>query len=380
MMDPMCNRRSTRGLALRIAARTAAASLAFAAALAAAQGDLPIGKIRLPPGFSIEVAARVPNARAMTWGAEGTLFVGSVNGLVHAVSFPPGRPPVVRVVARGLREPAGVAFRDGALYVSAVSRILRYDGIEKRLDDPPSPVVVSDRFPTDGHHGRKFIAFGPDGKLYVPVGAPCNICAPDPERYANLGRMNPDGTGYEVVARGVRNTVGFDWHPRTKELWFTDNGRDWMGDDQPPCELNRLARPGQHFGYPYCHGGTIPDPEFGHQRACSEFVAPAQNLGPHVAPLGMRFYTGTQFPPAYREQAFIAEHGSWNRSTKIGYRVSLVRVDASGRATGYETFAEGWLDGGTVWGRPADVLVAPDGSLLVSDDYAGAIYRIRYRG
>ena len=380
MMDAMRNRGSSRGLARRIAARMLAASLAFAAALAAAQADLPIGKIRLPPGFSIEVAARVPNARAMTWGAEGTLFVGSVNGLVHAVSFPTGKPPVVRVVARGLREPAGVAFRDGALYVSAVSRILRYDGIEKRLDDPPSPVVVSDRFPTDGHHGRKFIAFGPDGKLYVPVGAPCNICAPDPERYANLGRMNPDGTGYEVIARGVRNTVGFDWHPRTKELWFTDNGRDWMGDDQPPCELNRLARPGQHFGYPYCHGGTIPDPEFGHQRACSEFVAPAQNLGPHVAPLGMRFYTGTQFPPAYREQAFIAEHGSWNRSTKIGYRVSLVRVDASGRATGYETFAEGWLDGGTVWGRPADVLVAPDGSLLVSDDYAGAIYRIRYRG
>ena len=380
MMDPMCNRRSTRGLALRIAARTAAASLAFAAALAAAQADLPIGKIRLPPGFSIEVAARVPNARAMTWGAEGTLFVGSVNGLVHAVSFPTGKPPVVRVVARGLREPAGVAFRDGALYVSAVSRILRYDGIEKRLDDPPSPVVVSDRFPTDGHHGRKFIAFGPDGKLYVPVGAPCNICDRDADGYANIMRMNPDGSQLEVYARGVRNSVGFDWHPQTKALWFTDNGRDWMGDDQPPCELNQLARPGQHFGYPYCHGGTIPDPEFGHQRACSEFVAPAQNLGPHVAPLGMRFYTGTQFPPAYREQAFIAEHGSWNRSTKIGYRVSLVRVDASGRATGYETFAEGWLDGGTVWGRPADVLVAPDGSLLVSDDYAGAIYRIRYRG
>ena len=212
----------------------------------------------------------------------------------------------------------------------------------------------------------------------MPVGAPCNICAPDPERYANVGRMNPDGSGFEVVARGVRNTVGFDWHPRTKELWFTDNGRDWMGDDQPPCELNRVTRAGQHFGYPYCHGGTIADPEFGHQRTCSEFVAPAQNLGPHVAPLGMRFYTGTQFPAAYRDQAFIAEHGSWNRSTKVGYRVSLVRVDASGRATGYETFAEGWLDGGSVWGRPADVLVAPDGSLLVSDDYAGAIYRIRY--
>jgi glucose/arabinose dehydrogenase len=355
-----------------------AGSLALAALPVIAQPALPIDRIRLPPGFAIEVAARVPSARAMTWGAEGTLFVGSVNGLVHAVRFPAGRPPVVRVVARGLREPAGVAFRDGALYVSAVSRILRYDGIERRLDDPPAPVVVSDRFPTDGHHGRKFIAFGPDGKLYVPVGAPCNICAPDPERYANVGRMNPDGSGFEVVARGVRNTVGFDWHPRTKELWFTDNGRDWMGDDQPPCELNRVTRTGQHYGYPYCHGGAIADPEFGHQRTCSEFVAPAQNLGAHVAPLGMRFYTGTQFPAAYRDQAFIAEHGSWNRSTKVGYRVSLVRVDASGRATGYETFAEGWLDGGSVWGRPADVLVAPDGSLLVSDDYAGAIYRIRY--
>ncbi len=356
----------------------AAALFAGAAMHASAQQALPIDRIKLPPGFAIEVAARVPNARAMTWGEGGTLFVGSVNGLVHAVSFPAGGPPTVRVIARGLREPAGVAFRDGALYVSAVSRILRYDGIERRLDDPPQPVVVSDRFPTDGHHGRKFIAFGPDGKLYVPVGAPCNICAPDPERYGNIGRMNADGSAFEVVARGVRNTVGFDWHPRTKELWFTDNGRDWMGDDQPPCELNRMTRPGQHFGYPYCHGGTIADPEFGHQRACSEFVAPAQNLGPHVAPLGMRFYTGAQFPAAYREQAFVAEHGSWNRSTKIGYRVSLVRVDASGRATGYETFAEGWLDGGSVWGRPADVLVAPDGSLLVSDDYAGAIYRIRY--
>jgi hypothetical protein len=360
------------------------AVLAVAATVASdiglAQSPLPIEKIRLPAGFTIEVAARVPNARAMTWGTEGTLFVGSNNGLVHAVTFPRGGAPVVRVIARGLREPAGVAFRDGALYVSAVSRILRYDGIEKRLDDPPAPVVVSDRFPTDGHHGRKFIAFGPDGKLYVPVGAPCNVCEPDPDRYANLGRMNPDGSGYEIVARGVRNTVGFDWHPRTKELWFTDNGRDWMGDDQPPCELNRSTRVGQNFGFPYCHGGTIPDPQYGSKRECSEFVAPAQNLGPHVAPLGMRFYTGTQFPVAYREQAFIAEHGSWNRSTKIGYRVSLVSVDERGRAVKYEPFAEGWLDDGSVWGRPADVLVAPDGSLLVSDDYAGAIYRIRYQG
>ncbi|MFI4925115.1 MAG: PQQ-dependent sugar dehydrogenase, partial [Vicinamibacteria bacterium] len=281
---------------------------------------------------------------------------------------------------RGLREPAGVAFRDGALYVSAVSRILRLDDIERRLDNPPSPVLVSDRFPDDGHHGRKFIAFGPDGKLYVPVGAPCNVCEPDFERYANIGRMNPDGSGFEVVARGVRNTVGFDWHPRTRELWFTDNGRDMLGDDQPPDELNRLARSGQNFGYPYCHGGTIPDPGFGARHACSEFVAPAQNLGPHVASLGMRFYTGTQFPAEYRNQVFIAEHGSWNRSRRIGYRVTLVRLDEQGRAVKYEPFAEGWLQGESAWGRPADVAVAPDGSLLVSDDAAGAIYRIRYVG
>lgn len=364
---------------MRAIAFLLATTLAGAGAFAdAAAQALPLDRIKLPPGFVIEFVARVPNARGMTWGAEGTLFVGSNSGLVHAVSFPRGGSPVVRVIARGLREPAGVAFRGGALYVSAVNRILRYDGIEKRLDDPPAPVVVTDRFPTDGHHGRKFIAFGPDGKLYVPVGAPCNVCQPDPERYANIGRMNPDGSGFEVVARGVRNTVGFDWHPRTKELWFTDNGRDWMGDDLPPCELNRATQAGQHFGFPYCHGGTIADPQYGSERACNEFVAPAQNLGPHVAPLGMRFYTGTQFPAEYREQVFIAEQGSWNRTTKIGYRVTLVRLDAAGRATKYETFAEGWLDGSSFWGRPADVLVAPDGSLLVSDDHAGAIYRIRY--
>jgi len=284
------------------------------------------------------------------------------------------------VVASDLREPAGVAFRNGALYVSAVSRILRYDDIERRLDRPPQPVVVSDAFPTDGHHGRKFIAFGPDGKLYVPVGAPCNVCAPDPERYAQISRMNADGSGREIVARGVRNSVGFAWHPVTGDLWFTDNGRDNLGDDIPPDELNHLTRSGQDFGFPYCHAGTIPDPEFGSRRACSEFVPPAQPLGPHVAALGLRFYTGSQFPPAYRNQVFIAEHGSWNRSRKIGYRISLVRLDAAGKALSYEPFAEGWLDAASqnAWGRPADVLVAADGSLLVSDDTAGAIYRISY--
>ncbi|HTY79355.1 MAG TPA: PQQ-dependent sugar dehydrogenase, partial [Candidatus Bathyarchaeia archaeon] len=244
---------------------------------------------------------------------------------------------------------------------------------------PPKPVVVTDRLPKDRHHGWKFIAFGPDGKLYVPVGAPCNICEPDPDRYANIMRMNPDGSELETFARGVRNTVGFDWDPRTREMWFTDNGRDWLGDDAPPDELNHAPRAGMHFGFPYCHGGTISDPEFGRRRPCADFTAPAQNLGPHVASLGMRFYTGAQFPTAYRNQIFIAEHGSWNRSRKIGYRVTLVRLE-NGRAVAYEPFATGWLRGEDPWGRPADVLVMPDGSLLVSDDYAGAIYRISYRG
>jgi hypothetical protein len=314
----------------------------------------------------------------MAWGERGTLFVGTGSSGVYAVTL--GERTRVRTVATGLREPAGVAFRDGALYASSINRIVRLPDIENRLDDPPAPVVVSDAYPSDGHHGRKFIAFGPDGKLYVPVGAPCNICAPDPDRYALMSRMNPDGSGLEVIARGIRNSVGFDWHPQTKELWFTDNGRDNLGDDVPPDELNRLTKTGQNFGYPYCHGGTIADPEFGQQHPCREFVVPAQALGPHVAALGMRFYTGTQFPAAYRNQIFIAEHGSWNRSSKVGYRVSLVRLDASGKTVSYAPFAEGWLDGQTAWGRPADVLVAPDGSLLVSDDMAGAIYRIRYRG
>jgi len=348
-----------------------------------AQGDLPVATLRLPPGFTVEVIARVPNARAMTMGAAGTLFVGSASaGKVYALTLPPPGAKgeaVSHVIASGLREPAGVAFRDGALYVSAVSRILRFDDIERRLADPPAPAIVSDRFPTDGHHGRKFIAFGPDGKLYVPVGAPCNICEPDPDRYANIMRMNRDGSGLEVYARGVRNSVGFDWDPRTGELWFTSNGRDLLGDDSPPDTLNHAPGPGLHFGYPYCHGGTLPDPEFGTKRACSAFRPPAQNLGPHVAALGMRFYTGTQFPAAYRNRIFIAEHGSWNRSRKIGYRVTMVTLDGN-KAVRYEPFAEGWLQGESAWGRPADVLVALDGSLLVSDDYAGAIYRIRYRG
>ncbi|MBV8273624.1 MAG: sorbosone dehydrogenase family protein [Cupriavidus sp.] len=341
----------------------------------------PIDQIRLPPGFRIEVLSdEVPGARGMTFSPGGTLFVGSRGeGKVYALTSPLEPHPKTRVIASGLTMPVGVAFRDGALYASSTSRIVRFDNIETRLDNPPQPVTVSDKFPTETHHGWKFIAFGPDGYLYVPVGAPCNICAPDENRYANIMKMKPDGSDLQVVAKGVRNSVGFDWNPATHELWFTDNGRDWLGDDQPDDELNRLTHQGEHFGYPYCHAGTIPDPEFGKQRPCSAFVPPAAKLGPHVAALGMRFYTGRQFPPEYRKNnIFIAEHGSWNRSVPIGYRIARVVLDDAGHVVRQEIFAEGWLQNGKAWGRPVDVQVAPDGSLLVSDDMANTIYRIRY--
>ncbi|MFZ5512731.1 MAG: PQQ-dependent sugar dehydrogenase [Pseudomonadota bacterium] len=364
--------------------RTLASLLLGLTATIAVAADLPLERIRLPEGFRIELFARVDNPRAMVLGGDRTLFVGSMSaGKVYAIRFDGQyRATATHTVARGLNMPVGVAFRDGALYVSAVDRILRLTGIERRLDDPPEPELVTRAFPGDRHHGWKFIAFGPDGRLYVPVGAPCNICQPDPDRYANIMRLAIDREGRasppEVFARGVRNSVGFDWHPQTGEMWFTDNGRDYLGDDAPPDELNHAARAGLHFGYPYCHGGTIADPEYGDQRPCSAFAPPAQNLGPHVAALGMRFYTGSQFPAEYRNQIFIAEHGSWNRSRRIGYRVMLVRL-REGKAVSYEPFAEGWLQpGDRVWGRPADVLVLPDGSLLVSDDHAGAIYRITY--
>jgi glucose/arabinose dehydrogenase len=335
--------------------------------------DTPdLQKIKLPPGFSISVyAANVPNARQMALGSKGTLFVGSrTAGNVYAVVN--GK---VLTIARGLSMPSGIAFKDGALYVAEVSRILRYDNIEDNLMTPPKPAVVTDKLPHEAHHGWKFIAFGPDGKLYVPVGAPCNICVPD-ERHALIERMNADGSNVEVIARGVRNSVGFDWDPRTKELWFTDNGRDGMGDNIPPDELDHVTQAGLHFGFPYCHAGTIQDPDFG-KEPCSKFTPPAIALGPHVAAIGMTFYTGQMFPSEYRNQIFIAEHGSWNRSIPIGYRITLVRVEGN-RAVKYEPFAEGWLQGNKAWGRPASVLVMPDGALLVSDDERGAIYRIAY--
>ncbi|MDK2889989.1 MAG: hypothetical protein PWR21_621 [Methanoculleus sp.] len=346
-------------------------------------GTLPLDTITLPPGFAIDVyAGNVTGARSMTMSPNGTLFVGSRGpGNVYAIPDRDGdgRGDEVIVIASGLNSPNGVALRNGSLYVAEIGRVLRYDDIEANLADPPGAAVVSDAFPDDASHGWKFIAFGPDGKLYIPVGMPCNVCDPEDERFGTILRMNPDGTDLEVYARGIRNTVGFDWDPDTGVLWFTDNGRDWLGENVPPDELNRAPEAGMHFGFPYCHGRSIPDPEFGAERSCSEFTPPEQELGPHVAALGMRFYTGEQFPGEYENRIFIAEHGSWNRAEPIGYRVTMVELENS-TPVSYEVFAEGWLQEGDAWGRPVDVEVANDGSLLVSDDRANAVYRITYGG
>ena len=354
------------------------AVLAFLPGTASA-ADLPLDRIKLPPGFGIEVYAEVPEARSLALGDEGIVYVGSMRrGTVTALVPRPGGRAEAVVLAKGLNVPNGVAYRDGALYVAEIGRILRYDGITARLRNPPQPVVVTDRFPRETHHGWKFIAFGPDGKLYVPVGGPCNVCEPDPERYALISRINPDGTGYQVFARGIRNSVGFDWDPRTGDLWFNDHGRDMMGDDMPSDELNHAPRAGLHFGFPYCHQGDTPDPEFGVKRPCSDFVPPALKQGGHVAPDGLRFYTGSMFPAEYRNRIFIAQHGSWNRSQKSGYRVMMVTLEGN-KVARYEVFAEGWLRNEQNWGRPVDVLVMADGALLVSDDDAGVVYRVSYR-
>ncbi|MBR9919889.1 MAG: sorbosone dehydrogenase family protein [Bacteroidetes bacterium] len=343
--------------------------------------NIPVDQIQLPAGFSIDVyATDIVNARSMEWSPNGTLFVGTRGeGKVYALRDEDGDQKAEKVytLASGLRMPNGVAFKDGALYVAEISRILRFDDIEDNLANPPEPVVVYDEYPSESHHGWKYIAFGPDGKLYVPVGAPCNICESEDPIFNSITRLDPDGSNREIVHQGIRNTVGFNWHPETGELWFTDNGRDWMGDDQPACELNYAPEDGLHFGYPYCHQGDLPDPEFGSKRPCSDFRPPAQKLGPHVAPLGMEFVGGDQFPADLSNDILIAEHGSWNRSTKIGYKISLVRLDGN-EATSYEDFATGWLDQetGDVWGRPVDLEWLPDGSLLVSDDFADVIYRI----
>lgn len=352
-------------------------SMLFVSLGALAQADLDLADISLPPGFSIEIwTDKVPNARSMALGSNGTVFVATRrDGRVYAVVPSIDAVPTVVTLAEGLKMPNGVAFHEGDLYVAENHRITRFTDIENRLQNVPEPEVIIDTLSTETHHGWRYIDFGPDGKLYISIGAPCNVCERD--GFANISRMNSDGTEQEIVASGIRNSVGFTWHPETGDLWFTDNGRDMLGDDIPPGELNHAPRNGMHFGFPYCHGGDVPDPDFGADHGCDEFEVPAQKLGPHVAPLGVLFYTGSMFPGEYAGQILIAEHGSWNRSNKIGYRISLVRM-IDGNANGYEVFADGWLQDEEVSGRPVDMLVLPDGALLVSDDQNGTIYRITY--
>ncbi|HEU4531725.1 MAG TPA: PQQ-dependent sugar dehydrogenase [Steroidobacteraceae bacterium] len=366
------------------AARTlgwlAAPALGFASASALADAADVVRQLKAPEGFEISVwADNVAGARSMARGEGGTVFVGTRGaGIVYAVVPPKGDAPArVLKVASGLNSPNGVAVRGDALYVAEINRILRYDGIERQLQKPPAPVVVTEALPSDRHHGWKYIAFGPDGKLYVPVGAPCNVC--ESQDHALILRMNADGKQREVFARGVRNTVGFTWHPGTKELWFTDNGRDWLGDDRPSDELNRAPRMGMHFGFPFCHAGDVPDPEFGSSGKCSQATPPAYKLGAHVAALAVKFYGGEMLPAQYRGQMLIVEHGSWNRSTRVGYQLSWARLDGN-RVVAYEPLVTGWNQPESVVGRPVDLLELPDGSLLVSDDAVGAIYRITYRG
>jgi glucose/arabinose dehydrogenase len=354
-----------------------------------------LGKLTLPAGFQIAIYAdNVPGARSMTLGSDGTVFVGTRAQTVHAVvdrdkDF---KADEVLTVAGGLTSPNGVVFRNGALYVAEVSRISRYDGVLDFVKTPggaaPKATVITDQLPTDRQHGWKYLAFGPDGMLYSAIGAPGNILdRGDP--YATIIRIKPEpGATFEIFARGIRNTVGFTWHPDTRELWFTDNGRDALSDDTPNDELNVAAEPGLHFGYPYCHQGDIPDPQFGKDKSCADYVAPAQKLGPHVAALGLKFYQGTMFPAEYRKQLFVVNHGSWNRSAQVshtGYRIMLAKVQGS-KVTSYEPFVEGWLQASpgselkrAAWGQPVDLLELPDGSMLVSDDRANVIYRITYR-
>ncbi len=342
---------------------------------------LPLDKLRAPQGFKIEVyAANVPNAREMCVGDRGTVFVGSrLIDKVHAIVDHDGKRQV-KVIASGLHRPNGVACHNGALFIAELSKISRIDGIEDKLDSPPSPTLVYDDLPKDEAHGWKFIAIGPDGKLYVPVGQPCNNCIPPPT-HGQIRRLNLDGSDVEIVARGVRNTVGFDWSPVTKELYFTDNGRDWLSEEIPEDKLNRVTRIGEHFGAPYCYQGNIPDADFGWGHSCSEFTAPVALLGPHAAALGMRFYTGSMFPEEYRNAIFVARHGSWNRSKKFGGDIAVVKLKGDGTVRSVEPFLTGFLNADNSYaGRPVDVAFLKDGSMLVSDDYNGAIYRVSYAG
>jgi len=334
-----------------------------------------VDDIRLPDGFEIEEFASVPNARSLALGENGTVFVSTRRGrAVYAVvANAEGRETIELI--DGLNSPNGIAFHDGDLYVAEIDRVTRYTDIESHLRDVPEAEVLEIELPSEKHHGWRYIGFGPDGKLYVSIGMPCNIC--DDDGFGQIIRMNVDGGEREIFAEGIRNSVGITWHPETGHLWFTDNGRDMLGDDLPPDEVNHASEPGQHFGYPYCHAGEILDPKFGQGRDCSDYRSPAQTMAAHVAPLGLKFYTGDMFPSEYQGKLFVAEHGSWNRSKKSGYRVAMVSLE-NGMPVGVEPFASGWLINEAVSGRPVDLLFLADGSLLVSDDHAGKLYRISY--
>ncbi|BBB24648.1 PQQ-dependent sugar dehydrogenase [Amphritea japonica] len=346
----------------------------------ASLADLPLERLRLPAGYTLSVVAEVDNARQIALGEPGTLFVGSRRaGKVYRLrdSDGDGIYEQQEILLKRLNMPSGIAYRDGDLYIAAVNQILRITDAGTQPQRPVATELITDYLPDIKHHGWKYLKFGPDGELYFNLGAPCNICLSDDPRFASILKLNLQTTRQTIVAHGVRNSVGFAWHPSSHELWFTDNGRDHLGDDQPDDELNRLSEPGQHFGYPYVHAGDIPDPALHQGQSFSDYQSPVLKLGAHVAPLGLSFYTGNQFPDANQNSLFIAEHGSWNRSSKVGYRV--VQVDTSATPITQRVFIEGWLQGESAWGRPVDIVTDRDGSLLISDDKAGVIYRVSYR-
>jgi glucose/arabinose dehydrogenase len=346
--------------------------------LPAAPDKLPLAKLKVPAGFNIEVyAAGMANARSLAVGDKGTVFVGSrLVDKVYAIIDKDGK-RTVKVLASGLYRPNGVAFHNGALYIAELSKVSKIEKVEDNLDNPPKPTVIYDNLPKDEAHGWKFIAIGPDNKLYIDVGQPGNNVLHD-DAHGQIRRMNLDGSGAEVVALGVRKSVGFDWHPETKQLYFTDNGRDWMSEDVPQDELNRVTKVGEDFGAPYCYQGNIPDPEFGWGHSCSEFTPPVGLTGPHAGTLGMRFYTGSMFPKSYKNAIIVARHGSWNRSKKFGGDVAVIKLNKDGTVKSIEPFITGFLEDNKYVGRPVDVLQMKDGSLLVSDDWNGAVYRVTY--
>lgn len=363
----------------RPAGNEAAAKLAPVAPppIAAAPDKLPVAKLKVPPGFNIEVyAAGMANARSLAEGDKGTVFVGTrLVGNLYAISNKDGK-RTVKTMASGLYRPNGIAFKNGTLYVAELSKVSKIDKVEDNLDSPKLTMIYDD-LPKDEAHGWKFIGIGPDNKLYVPVGQPGNNVLHS-DAHGQIRRMNLDGSGAEVIAKGVRNTVGFDWHPESKQLYFTDNGRDWVSEDVPEDELNRVTKVGEHFGAPFCLQGNIVDPEFGWGKSCSDYTAPVALLGPHSAALGMRFYTGNMFPKAYKNAIIVARHGSWNRSKKVGGDVLVVKLNKDGTVKSTEPFITGFLENNSYIGRPVDVLQMKDGSLLVSDDWNGAVYRVTY--